>query len=337
VVDLLPVALDRQIAREHRRIAQEERRTGPEAQETSRGRGTTIQVLPAIIGLAGRKIIGRDRLTRIARKITTLRAPEQVHALALGPTTNPIAVKRHHDRIRMQLENHNVVKRHAPERRITVRMFRIITMQVRRTVETIIPVVITILKGAEFRDPRPTGRIKASPIAVQTHPAGMRTQIIHRRQSHGHPDPRLRTPVRLRQKIGRALLTIGGRQRHLITDRLRLQKTVTRRPLQRPGKLRPLGLIELNLLLSESRGLHRRRKASLGRKPVLQAMGRSVPLAPSNLDPRRATMTETRTTRTTRIGRKTNPVRTLAINDSLTNCQAIFCIAGIPCQSGLSR
>jgi hypothetical protein len=177
--------------------------------------------------------------------------------------------------------------------------------------ETITPGVITTLKGAVFRVRHQEGPIKASPIVGLAPPtAGLalgmetRVQTIHRRQSPGHRGRRLRITVRLRLKTGQRPPKIGETQR-LTADLLLLRTTVIRRPLPRHGKLRRLGPIEPNLLLSENHG-RRRLRVSPGRKPDLPAIIRSGHLGRNNPGLKRATTTETRTTgtiRTTRTSR----------------------------------
>jgi len=279
--------------------------TDPEAAETiSRRRGTTVRELPARISLAQRKITGPHPLIGIARRIIMLRVLEQFRAPEMEPTSL-IEVRRLRVRtIRTDRENHAAAKqRLVLERRITVRVLLMTkTMQARQTVETITPVVITTLNDAGFRvRPRaePIRGSRIAVLAVQTETLALK---MHPSQSPGRPEPRLRTTGLVRQKTARVLPKIAGKQ-HLTTGRP--QKTATKRPLRRRGKLRLLGQIEPNLLHRESRGRHRHRKANPGPKPVLQATGRSVPLGQSNLDPRRAAMMGTRTTRTG-IGPKTN-------------------------------
>jgi hypothetical protein len=354
VVDLLPVALDHQIARdrlrivrarrtdlevrettslgretivrERRRIAQAPR-TDPEVRETtSLGRETIVRerrrIVRAprtdpevqeitslghgIIGPEHRITTGQERLTTIGRKTIMLRVREEHRAQVLGPTTNRIEVQRLPvlaiRTIRMDRENHGVAKqRPARERRIIragIQMVRTTAIQEDRVAQTM------ALRGAVFRVRHQEGPIKASPIVGQTPRAEMRGQITRLRQSPGHRDPQLRTTVRLRRKIGQRRRTIGETQR-LTADLLLLRTAVIRRPLRRHGKLRPLGPIEPNLLLSENHG-RRRLRVSPGRKPDLPAIIRSGHLGRSNPGLKRATTTETRTTgtiRTTRTSR----------------------------------
>jgi hypothetical protein len=346
VVDLLPVALDHQIARDRLRIVRA-RRTDLEVRETtSLGRETIVRERRRIAqaprtdpGIRettslGQGTIGLDRL-RIApaprtdpevqeitslgwetivpeRQITTgrktimLHVREEHRALVLGPTTNRIEAQRLPvlaiRTIRMDRENHGVAKqRPARERRIIragIQMVRTTAIQEDRVAQTM------ALRGAVFRVRHQEGPIKASPIVGQTPRAEMRGQITRLRQSPGHRDPQLRTTVRLRRKIGQRRRTIGETQR-LTADLLLLRTAVIRRPLRRHGKLRPLGPIEPNLLLSENHG-RRRLRVSPGRKPDLPAIIRSGHLGRSNPGLKRATTTETRTTgtiRTTRTSR----------------------------------
>jgi hypothetical protein len=335
--DLLPVALDHQIAREHLRIVRA-RRTDLEVRETTslgqgiiaperRRIGQAPRTDPGVREIAslGQGIIGpehrittgqerlttigQERLTTIGRKTIMLRVREEHRALVLGPTTNRIEAQRLPvltiRTIRMDRENHGVAKqRPARERRITVRIRRIPTIQGDRVEETITPVVITTLKGVVFRVRHQAGPIKASPIVGQTLRAEMRGQVTRLRQSPGHRGRRLRITVRLRVKTDQRPLKIAGTQR-LTADLLLLRTTVIRRPLRRRGKPRRLDPIEPNLLLSENHG-RRRLRVSPGRKPDLPAIIRSGHLGRSNPGLKRATTTETRTTgtiRTTRTSR----------------------------------